>query len=91
MLDDVLAQEDQLPFNFLLQKKEHPLPEISPSDIADIIFTSGTTGKPKGVMTTHEQNIKVFEYWSRYVGLNHDDRYLVVNPFFILLVIRLGG
>ncbi len=82
VLDDALVQEDQISFNSLLQKNNQTLPTISPSDLADIIFTSGTTGKPKGVMTTHEQNIKVFEYWSRYVGLNQDDRYLVVNPFF---------
>ena len=50
--------------------------------VADIIFTSGTTGNPKGVMVTQKQNLKVFENWSRHVGLNEDDRYLIVNPFF---------
>ena len=50
--------------------------------MADIIFTSGTTGKPKGVISSHLQNIKVFDYWSTYIGLNENDRYLIVNPFF---------
>ena len=52
------------------------------NSVADIIFTSGTTGKPKGVMVTQKQNLKVYENWSRHVGLNEDDRYLIVNPFF---------
>jgi acyl-coenzyme A synthetase/AMP-(fatty) acid ligase len=33
------------------------------------MFTSGTTGKPKGVMTGHAQNIRSFDTWSRTVGL----------------------
>jgi acyl-CoA synthetase (AMP-forming)/AMP-acid ligase II len=53
-----------------------------PEDLSDIIFTSGTTGQPKGVMTTHAQSLRVFEVWSDIVGLREGDRYLIVNPFF---------
>jgi acyl-CoA synthetase (AMP-forming)/AMP-acid ligase II len=55
---------------------------VQPSDLCDIIFTSGTTGKPKGVMSRHDQTIRVFLEWSDIVGLNETDRYLIVNPFF---------
>ena len=55
---------------------------MRPTDLSDILYTSGTTGAPKGAMTTHGQNIAVFEEWSAAVGLRAEDRYLVVNPFF---------
>jgi acyl-CoA synthetase (AMP-forming)/AMP-acid ligase II len=55
---------------------------VSPDDLSDLLFTSGTTGKPKGVMTTHGQNLRAFETWSGLVGLQEGDRYLIVNPFF---------
>src|SRR5213076_345794 len=51
----------------------------STHDIGDVIFTTGT---PKGVMTTHEQTLRVYDTWSSVVGLRAGDRYLVVNPFF---------
>ncbi|MBW2266991.1 MAG: fatty acid--CoA ligase family protein [Deltaproteobacteria bacterium] len=55
---------------------------VDPDDLSDFIFTSGTTGNPKAVMTAHGQNVRVFATWTEVVGLRAGDRYLVVNPFF---------
>lgn len=54
---------------------------VAPESISDILFTSGTTGVPKGVPTTHRQTIEAFTHWADAVTLSGDDRYLLVNPF----------
>ena len=55
---------------------------VAADDLSDMLFTSGTTGKPKGVTTAHGQNLRVFATWSEGVGLREGDRYLIVGPFF---------
>ena len=55
---------------------------VGPDDLSDFIFTSGTTGSPKAVMSAHSQNVRAFASWTEVVGLRAGDRYLIVNPFF---------
>lgn len=55
---------------------------LTADSTADLMFTSGTTGRPKGVMAAHGPTIRAFEEWSKVVGLGAGDRYLIVNPFF---------
>ncbi|HWJ67384.1 MAG TPA: FadD3 family acyl-CoA ligase [Nocardioides sp.] len=55
---------------------------VGPDDVADILFTSGTTGRPKGAMSAHRQTVGVARAWGELGGVTAEDRYLVVNPFF---------
>jgi HIP---CoA ligase len=72
------ALADQVPIEAAAARAD----AVEPGDLCDIIFTSGTTGRPKGVMCTHEQSLRAFRDWSDVVGLRAGDRYLVVLPFF---------
>jgi acyl-CoA synthetase (AMP-forming)/AMP-acid ligase II len=64
--------------------------DVSPDDVADILFTSGTTGRSKGAMSAHRQTIGVARTWAELGGVRADDRYLVVNPFFHSFGYKIG-
>ncbi|MGW2127780.1 FadD3 family acyl-CoA ligase [Streptomyces coelicoflavus] len=55
---------------------------VRPDDPSDLLFTSGTTGRPKGALTTHRQNLATYRAWSARTGVTGDDRYLILNPLF---------
>ena len=63
---------------------------VSPDDVADILFTSGTTGRSKGAMSAHRQTVGVADAWATLGGVTAEDRYLVVNPFFHSFGYKIG-
>ena len=55
---------------------------VSGDDLCHIMFTSGTTGLPKGAMLIHSAICRGFKSWCDVIGLRAGDRYLIVNPYF---------
>ncbi|WP_085184279.1 FadD3 family acyl-CoA ligase [Mycobacterium sp. IEC1808] len=63
---------------------------VSGNDISDIIFTSGTTGRPKGAMMNHRQTLRMYEEWATLADLRRGDRYLQINPYFHTFGLKAG-
>jgi acyl-CoA synthetase (AMP-forming)/AMP-acid ligase II len=55
---------------------------VRPEDPCDLVFTSGTTGRPKGVIATHGASTRLFSTWADTAALSPADRMLIVAPFF---------
>lgn len=63
---------------------------LAPDDVSDILFTSGTTGVPKGVVMTHGRTLCVAMDWVAMTGLTAGDRYLMINPYFHMFGLKAG-
>ncbi len=65
---------------FRLKDYEYPL--ITEEDLAVILYTSGTTGKPKGAMLSHRNMASNAESIVKLVEFQKEDRILAVLPMF---------
>jgi long-chain acyl-CoA synthetase len=78
------APEAGQPFERLVREPEGPVPfeQTDPGDTAAIVYTSGTTGRPKGAELTHFQLYMNSDTPGRVFGIEPDDIVLVVLPLF---------
>jgi fatty-acyl-CoA synthase len=83
--DDEIAMTD-----FLAQPAAATWPSINPEAIACILYTSGTTGRPKGVMLSHRAMLATVKPTAKRTGLTSEDTLLSSLPLFWVagLVIR---
>ena len=52
------------------------------TDVLHLMYTSGTTGRPKGVMLSQESGLRNAETWSNEIGIKIDDRFQLMMPLF---------
>ena len=69
--------------DWLKQSEKTELEDVSidPNDLAAIVYTSGTTGKPKGVMLTHDNVLSNVKSFSQVIDVGPDDVFLSFLPF----------
>jgi long-chain acyl-CoA synthetase len=61
---------------------EVPAVVLQPDDVAFLTYTSGTTGPPKGAMTTHGNVVFNAFTYRDWIGLDSDDVVLAIAPLF---------
>ena len=78
------APEGVMPFSDVIEGQSHDLAEVplDPLDEAAVLYTSGTTSRPKGVLVTHANYIYAGEVVSKLMRMGPEDRHLVPLPLF---------
>lgn len=80
-------QEDSIDYEKLIETQSPIIDRRSKNkdkDIAQIYYTSGTTGRPKGVILTHRNNHVHADWAVKELVLSSEDRWLHVSPMFHL-------
>lgn len=85
-IDDFLVRAHQVPPEEVAMREA----SLGPSSPCDIIFTSGTTGRPKGAVLTHGASIETYRQWAERVGVERGDRALSIFPFFHTAGLKAG-
>ena len=56
--------------------------QVTPEDVSMLVYTSGTTGNPKGVMITHEMYVAAGQGFATWTGSSSDDRFFTCLPYY---------
>ncbi len=83
--DKTAVPEGHSQFDVLAEETEdrdilRPIP--AGTDVSALVYTSGTTGRPKGVVHTHANDIAIAMNCVMEYGLNHHDNALHIAPLY---------
>jgi long-chain acyl-CoA synthetase len=78
------AIKQELTWEYLMKSsaKTSRIPFVDQEELAVILYTSGTTGKPKGAMLTHRNLVSNADSISKLLELDENDRVVAVLPMF---------
>lgn len=69
--------------NILNEQSNSPtMPELELEDTSVVMYTSGTTGKPKGVMLSHRNILETAQIWSDSMKMTSEERMFICTPLF---------
>ncbi|MBM7855761.1 long-chain acyl-CoA synthetase [Desulfohalotomaculum tongense] len=73
---------EAIPFNKLITQNEPAVNKYrySGEEVVELLYTSGTTGEPKGVMLTHKNLFSNVSTIAKMLKMEKDDRVLLVAP-----------
>ena len=57
-------------------------PVLSPQDVSMLVYTSGTTGNPKGVQVTHQMYVAAGQGFAYWTNATVEDRFFTCLPYF---------
>ena len=83
---DFLAAGDGVPTALVEERRA----ALGPRSLSDVLFTSGTTGSPKGVMLCHGGSVGAYLAYNRSLGVRPGDRMLGIAPFFHCFGLKAG-
>lgn len=101
LIGSVKGLDEYISFTEVLRDRPNinPVIDISPADIAVILYTSGTTGYPKGAILTHKNLLANVESCKKAIEITYKDRFLLFLPMFhsftftvcVLIPLSAGG
>ena len=85
------SPEDMINYNAFIApaSSEDPGVDVMETDVLGLVYTSGTSALPKGVVYTHQKAIEIGRLQVRARGYRHDDSYLGVLPLFHVAMLNL--
>ena len=82
---DKHGRERDIPYSSLLEASAVPPPaSIDEDDLAVLLYTSGTTGNPKGCMASHYYFVNLADIEARLFDLSEEDHVFTAQPFYYM-------